>query len=232
MTDHLIHFIGDIHGKTEVVEAALGLPGTKVFVGDFMDSFDRSPEDHARCLDLVLDTGDDVVCLYGNHELSYMHPLMRCSGYSRAMEQVFAARWARIYEKFDFYYLVEPDLLVTHAGLTRQLWEEMECDIEELPDVLERLCASASAGPFYDIGRARGGFASFGGPLWCDYQYEFLPVHGLRQVFGHTRRGERNGVRTSDGLNWCIDCLDWRPEILTYDTLTKTFRVQKLELTA
>jgi hypothetical protein len=35
-------------------------------------------------------------------------------------------------------------------------------------------------------GRARGGWAKVGGVNWLDYDREFKPVPGLKQIFGHT----------------------------------------------
>jgi len=76
--------IPDLHGKVEVIKLALNQ--TKyfpVFLGDYLDSFTRTPEEQVEGLQLVLDaiTTGRAIGLLGNHELSYLEFSMRASGY-------------------------------------------------------------------------------------------------------------------------------------------------------
>jgi len=48
-------FVGDIHGRWEAVKEALQRDGEVIFVGDFVDSFDRSVDDQEKCLQLVIE---------------------------------------------------------------------------------------------------------------------------------------------------------------------------------
>lgn len=198
-------FVGDIHGKVEQVERALAKDGMKIFVGDFMDSFDRPWNDHAKCLDLVIEAckKDEAKIIYGNHELSYLQPHHRCSGYNVEMEQVVFDRKKDIEALFKSHILITPEFLVSHAGLTKQIWDKFQLTLDNLDDKLQDWWPNIRT-PMHWIGNYRGGLNKVGGLFWCDWNAEFNPIEGLTQVFGHTAgRGVRQRVNS-----FCIDCLD------------------------
>lgn len=201
-------FVGDIHGKVQAVEAALAREGRKVFVGDFIDSYDRSVEDHKQCYDLVLDAieRDEANAIFGNHELSYLIPAWhRCSGFNKQREMLMNHYKKQLNEAFLPYLLIGDRVLVSHAGLTKQIWKEQELTLELLPRILEEWWPNHSS-PMHWVGAYRGGQYPYGGMFWCDYNAEFKPVPGLTQIFGHTRG---KGLRAM-GDNYCIDCLDYK----------------------
>lgn len=204
-------FIGDVHGKVDAVEEALSREGHKVFVGDFIDSFDRSLEDHKKCYDLVfaaIDKGD-AMALYGNHELSYYVPSQRCSGWAPDRASLMLAYEKDIKKRFKNYLFLGENILVTHAGLTKQLFDDHIGDMKYLDETLQ-IWENRYNTPMYWIGASRGGpsYNSYGGTFWCDFRYEFAPVEGLMQIFGHTRG---KGIRQT-GYSYCIDCLNWKDE--------------------
>lgn len=200
-------FVGDIHGKVDAVEEALSREGHKVFVGDFIDSFDHNVEDHKKCYDLVFEAIDkgEATALYGNHELSYYISSQRCSGWHPERNSLMQSYKGDIYRRFKNYLILEGSILVTHAGLTKQLWDEHKLTLENLDKTL-KIWKNNYNSPMYWIGAARGGpiYNTYGGTFWCDFRHEFQPVDELMQVFGHTR-GE--GIRQK-GNSFCIDCLD------------------------
>lgn len=200
-------FIGDIHGKVEEVERALALDGKKVFVGDFMDSFERGDGEHEQCIELVcaaIERGD-TEAIFGNHELSYLIPqIHRCSGYSKGRHGIVAKHGDKIAALFKPHLLLDKDLLITHAGVTRQLWDECQLKLETLDKQLYNLWQDHRS-PVHYISYKRGGRNPYGGTFWNDWR-EFRPVPELRQVFGHT--GGSPIRTTPDGRNHCIDCLD------------------------
>lgn len=209
-------FIGDIHGKVEEVEKALSMEGKKIFVGDFIDSFDHSVEDHKKCYDLVfdaIDKGDARACL-GNHELSYFTNHHRCSGWDGKRDFLMQHYRTMILDRFESHILVQPDFLVTHAGLTAQIWDMEQLTLETLPAWLEKSYKDVTS-PVHYIGYCRGGSKPFGGIFWATFREDFEPIKGLTQVFGHTR--QKWGIqieRAEDGTpNYCIDCLDWHKGI-------------------
>lgn len=216
MAKHVI--VGDIHGKEDKVKEALDKEGKKIFVGDFMDSYSpkQGPNPHgrhaqARCIDMVCDAiekGEADAC-YGNHELSYMRPIMhRCSGYTSKKSFMFKEREARIRKLFKPYIFLTEDLLVSHAGIDRDLWGGFYFDKMTHEQRMKKLDSwwDDIKSPMHWVGKARGGKAEIGGMFWNDFNWEHEPVEGLYQIFGHTRGA---GIRRK-GSSYCIDCLDFK----------------------
>ena len=206
--------VGDLHGKVEIAEEVLGDKGTNkiIFIGDYLDSFDRRVEDQIKLLDLVLDACESnpetVYALLGNHELSYMDATQRCSGWKLTTQFSVDERLARMQKVLVPAVQHDAGWLLTHAGVSKQ-WASR---FKGPPEEAVQTCTEDE---LFVVGRSRGGVANCGGPLWCDYYDEFLPIPGLRQIFGHTARTESvPGIRTDDGENYCIDCLDRTKEIL------------------
>lgn len=209
-------FIGDIHGKSEIVEEALSKEGKKIFVGDFIDSFDRSIKDHRKCFELVLaaiKTGE-AESIFGNHELSYLMTQHRCSGHTSARRYLMQEFELEIRKHFKPYILLRKDFLVSHAGLTKQIWDRNSLSLETLPQALAEWWPDPRS-PMHQIGQCRGGSDPTGGLFWCDFNQEFEPVPELTQVFGHTAKGGA-GIRR-EGDSYCIDCLERSKEFLELD---------------
>lgn len=206
-------FIGDIHGRVEFVEDALSKDGKKIFVGDFIDSFDRSVADHRKCYELVLAAikAGKAESIFGNHELSYLMIQHRCSGFSSARQNLMQEYELEIRKHFVPFILLQKDFLVSHAGLTKQIWDRKRLSLDSLPQTLAKWWPDLHS-PMHQIGRYRGGYDSVGGLFWCDFNREFEPVPGLTQVFGHTAKGG-TGIRQV-GDSYCIDCLERSKEFL------------------
>jgi hypothetical protein len=189
--------VGDLHGKYEIAEKALSKGFPVVFVGDYLDSFDRDIEDQFKCLNIVLDAcrKGKAQALYGNHELSYLVPSMQCSGFNRG---TFLFIQDVDLSPLQNYIWVD-DVLITHAGLSQAVLDDFDnVDAEDyLGLCIENLY-------YQDIGYARGGSKPCGSIFWCDWDAEFVPIDGVKQVFGHTRGKD---VRQKED-SFCIDCLD------------------------
>ena len=221
--------VGDLHGQVEIAEKIL----TKteghynvIFLGDYLDSYNRSVEDQIECLKIVLDAvenqGNRVVALAGNHERSYLYA-ERCSGWN-SITQFHVNHLKRKCDMFlREYFWMADDLLITHAGVS----------VDYVPPYVKNLTLREKVQKFlnsddrFAVGRTRGGMEEVGGIYWCDYNFEFLPVPGLRQIFGHTRG---NSIREKDG-NYCIDCLeDSYPAValVRKDTTIDTMELEEL----
>lgn len=222
--------IGDIHGDEGVIYYALNsFPHNRLlFVGDFLDSFVFNSKECVGALKLVLDLieEDRADSLIGNHELSYLASRWRCSGYNDVTQNYLTLEtWRMMKLLKPFIYNKEHRVLFTHAGLSRSLWTQHNLDFENLEDRLHQAYGDHNSF-FYQIGRRRGGFASCGGPLWCDWA-EFEPIEGLRQVFGHSAGliGSPEGAKSegrirSVGENYNIDCLQFGRDFLEFDDVT------------
>lgn len=198
-------FVGDIHGQIDVMKLALDCDADRiVFCGDLVDSFRRSIQDQLDCLNLALELAGNgrVDVMWANHEWSYLHPKMQCSGHSHRMAPFMNNHKDEILSKFKPF-LYEAGYLITHAGLTKQLWVENNLSLENFQQALTEWSVDIDS-PFFDIGYYRGGNKSVGGPLWCDFNAEFQYIPELPQIFGHTRG---QGLR-QQGNSWCIDTLE------------------------
>jgi len=208
-------FVGDIHGKVEEVEKALAKDGLKIFVGDFIDSFTRSVADHEACLELALTASEkgEAKLIYGNHELSYLMPRHRCSGWKQEHMELMLQFSERIDKQFIPHLFITPQFLVTHAGLTNQIWKRFNLGGDDVEARLNEWWTRKNS-PLHWIGHYRGGPNEVGGTFWCDWNVEFEPVPGLTQVFGHTAG---KGIRCQFESSYCIDCLDNEHSFLEMD---------------
>ena len=206
--------VGDIHGKVEVVEKALAQEHPVIFLGDIADSFDRKLIHHLKCFSLIFNAINDgkARCIYGNHELSYIEPRMRCSGYNPVMQTHMDGSIKQEMEKlFEHFIWFKPNILISHAGLTYPLYDIHNLELDTLKDRLDEWEDDIKS-PMYAIGQSRGGLSKHGGMFWCDWS-EFEPVPGLIQIVGHTRGKEMRQKEQS----FCIDYNDFQSEFFYMD---------------
>ena len=227
--------IGDVHGRWEVVHAAEKLPGTVLFLGDYLDSFTRPATMQARCLETIIQHAKQGRWrfLLGNHEHSYLYQDMRCAGWNRLTEACMMPLRADLQRYGQrFHYDPDTQTLCTHAGLTwwiHEVLQQARGNEAPLEQALQAWVRDVT-GPFYWIGQARGGLYPAGGPLWCDLR-EFRSVPGLRQVFAHTPRRAGQGIwSTEDHMNFELDVLATDKQILHYLPGTNSFEIAELSI--
>jgi len=230
-------FIGDIHGRFEVLDfVEKQFPEhEKIFVGDFVDAFDRTRAEQLACIKKVLEMIDkgNTKAILGNHELSYLVPReMKCTGYAGTMDALLLPLKNEMWKKFEHYiWMPEHQLLVTHAGLSNYLFKGAGLTLDNLEVNLEQWKKEQWYKSFNGwIGRARGGLQPVGGIFWCDFNDEFAPIEGLKQVFGHTnlvdtQQDHTYGIREREPKNFCVDCLSRKPEFLEFDSESKKFKI-------
>lgn len=239
-----LFFIGDIHGKHEYLSRALEIAreqnGKLICVGDLFDSYDRSLEDQFKCVDIIAQNSDDILCIAGNHDLGYLDGFPTCSGRSfvtrfmmnSAIPNV-GISYSRWISTLPHIFVVEFEIddlnpcLVSHAGLTSQLLSNEQYNnfafgsevisVEEVIDLTQSV-GSLNNG-LLGIGNSRGGSEEVGGIFWCDLNDDFCPIPNISQIFGHTKVSQVYAVTEVLGnLNFAIDCLDSNPQILHLST--------------
>ena len=195
MTKTLV--IGDTHGNIKAVKAALSEGFPVVFLGDYLDSKDRSIEDQVKTLRTVLKAIEEgkAVGLFGNHDIQYHYGFQSSSGYRKKTQDYVTHLDMSVLK--DYYWC--EGFLLTHAGVNQEMLE-----YEGYSSVEDYLNDTEKKDRFDWCGWARGGHRPRGGLRWNDYNWEFIPVPGVNQVFGHTRGKE---IREIDN-NWCIDVLE------------------------
>jgi predicted phosphodiesterase len=215
--------IGDLHGDVELYKKAkLQFDSHDIILlGDYLDSFKYTRRQQLELIELILKDiktlGEkrSIQALKGNHELSYLMPeRMRCSGYASSFGAHLIPLFGDMHRLLKPYILI-PDfkMLLTHAGLSKRLLPvESNCltDINLLTMWLDQQIRDIDYGFVYNIGIARGGVDEIGGIFWCDWQWDFTPIEGITQVFGHT---PGVSIRQKSN-NWNVDCLQAKHEFL------------------
>lgn len=209
--------IPDIHNDCATADAIMAAEeyDDVVLLGDYFDDFFDKPEDAERAARWLVESLEhkDRIHLVGNHDLAYMSdsPAFKCSGWTPAKHE--AVRkvdipWGRMRM-----WCWTNGWLCTHAGLTLDFFRQIRANEVDGVEVtlakswpgMEAAIGDDSPHPFFQAGASRRGNADVGGLLWCDYGDEFVDVPGVRQIFGHTRRGDVRHGSTVDAEHYCID---------------------------
>lgn len=204
-------------------------PDVSVCLGDWFDSFTNNSMQDVQdtCAFLKSNLFDKafVTCL-GNHDIQYLYENVTtiCSGYERGKDMFIQdffnpSLLPTIRKQFRWYIWID-DFLCTHAGLSpTHLPPGQHVDkkglskwLDEQIGFAEIALESGQRHWLYGAGRARGGWLNRGGIDWMDFNHEFEPIEGLKQLVGHTvsrhiRNHQSDGsvdLTTSDNL--CIDC--------------------------
>ncbi len=190
-------------GQLKRLLAQAGPCDRTVFLGDWFDSFHRTRQTTADTIDWLKDNHQRTDCefLFGNHDLSYAFPGIRellCSGYSLETAALLS-RHSEIWRPFKLLAHVD-GWLITHAGVH----PEAIC-VDDIDGCLQRVLIgleNGTAGVAVRAGRARGGFQRKGGVTWLDWEREFEPIPGIKQIVGHTHG---KTPRWKGPENVCID---------------------------
>lgn len=200
--------IPDIHNKWQRAQLIMdeNPADARVFLADIYDDFNDTLDDirstavwHKTAL-----ADPKNLFLLGNHDMGYAFPAqdLPCSGWTHSklieIQKIISDEdWA----KCRFFTWVDGWLL-SHAGLCNGA---MGNDISLLPAnadaALEQARMIHGKHWLTGAGQARGGSRPYGGLTWCDFNDEFSPFPGVRQIFGHTPG--RSPRQVAD--NWCLD---------------------------
>jgi hypothetical protein len=132
-----------------------------------------------------------VVLLVGNHELSYIDPLYRVTGFRRNIEKDVLSLLTENAHLFQVAFQ-HKNYLWTHAGIHQGFYDLkiipkiLKSDVD-LASTLERLYHE-NYPPIFEIGPERGGNSqNIGGPLWLDKSVlQSKPLKGFHQIVGHS----------------------------------------------
>lgn len=196
--------LSDIHNKWRIVQDIIDREKDidyRFFLGDIYDDFGDTLEQIEETAKWHKSALNDLknVFLFGNHDIYYRFPQnqhLRCSGNTWAKAEVInkvltQADWLKtqLFAEVDGW-------LLSHAGVDRN-WTDLN---KTCCDALAQTQAGLYA-PLFGAGWARGGSLPKGGILWQDWNEEFEPVGGLRQIVGHTPGKEPR----FKGDNVCLD---------------------------
>jgi len=201
-----------------------------VLLGDYFDprgdvvSGSRHLEEVSQTLvqwkDLL---GERLLMLCGNHDLPYYALRPACRG-DWAKANRFIGEWlaettlerARVinsvWDEFMWQELKGAVLLdgwlLSHSGVHPDFWPKDAGTVEKRMEIFDARWNRAMEeifkvpeDPIFSIGRARGGVAPTGGPLWLDWDAEFEDELEVPQIAGHTRCAKE----PQKGRSHCID---------------------------
>lgn len=181
-----------------------------VFLGDYFDQFDDTADENFAATVWLKGSvkKPNRVHLMGNHDLQYLSHRWGCSGWTQDKHDIIGIGMRpKTWESLRFFHQSQ-GWLFTHAGLTLPLAAGFDLSaLPSLEEELQRVARSkATRHPLLEAGRSRGGSQAAGGILWCDWS-EFIPVPGLKQVFGHTEKGPASiGTAESGSCGVLLDC--------------------------
>jgi len=192
-----------------------------VCLGDWFDSFffDSDTDYKSTAIELREDflTKPNNITLFGNHDLHYFfnNKYTYCSGYENRKRDIIKEALGKdinkVVDSFKWFVFID-EYLCTHAGLSNHF---LPPTIQNNEDVYEYLANQANDANikirtdqlhwFYGAGKARGGTEKKGGLVWLDFDREFAPIEGLKQIVGHTYRKSGKVTEWRNTGNYCID---------------------------
>lgn len=218
----------DIHGNYAKAKAFLDYRPEEehIFAGDYFDSYHASDDDIYQTAKMIFESG--ATLLWGNHDLMYLnntHRYMLCSG--QRHNPIFL-HLMELHKNSLVCAVIRDGYVITHAGVSPALSRNFET-IEEMVDHFNKVLSSYINCPvvpetlpnIFNIGTARGGWQSFGGPFWLDYKREKVDV-SFNQVFGHTHSRcctEYIVGKKPHNKHICVDA----DEFFCYNTSTEQF---------
>lgn len=186
--------IGDIHGLDYWEKIINSQPGCRVvFLGDYLDPQTYIPRKKLlRNLENIIlfkrKSPEEVILLLGNHDLHYFREdAIKASRFDSIIAET--ARQLFIENQDCFLYAwQEGEKLFTHAGIAHEWFtREFKGDIDA-PIAQQLNNPSREQLPaLFQVGRARGGRAAWGGIFWADRSELDDPLHGFTQIVGHNR---------------------------------------------
>lgn len=229
-TNSKVLLLGDIHQDINRLHRIIDqeAPDITVTTGDWFDSFVYDSDNHVRAAASYLYTGVHdprfVTCI-GNHDCHYLwtHRGLRCSGYEDRKDDIIhdelGAELGNVRDKMQWFVWVD-DFLVSHAGVASskisplQSLEKDKFDAwltQQAKDCNGCLACRAEHW-FVHAGYARSGNYPIGGLTWQDFDNEFEPIEGLKQIVGHTPHRsilppvQFGGLNILESPNLDIDC--------------------------
>lgn len=225
--------IPDVHGRTNWISQIGEVTQWDliIFCGDYVDSFDISPEiiyeNLVNIIEFKKTYFDKVILLLGNHDIQYVYENenYECSGYQQHMMISYNILFKEHLGLFQVAYQIGA-YIWTHAGIVKSWynrWVALDANIEgdSIADKLNfMMCSSYYRRLLFQVGYERGGSNLYGGIVWADKkETESDILLGYSQIVGHTPVGDI--AITIGGINSNI----------TYtDTRSKSAYILELEL--
>jgi len=194
----------DPHQEIERVEYLLKKENYDIAVclGDWFDSFTyNSKYDLERTCEFLKKWifKDNFYTCIGNHDIQYLfdNNTTICSGYAEDKDlfitDYLGSSLSAIRDKFLWYLWID-DFFCSHAGINSRsfpfnqeinkpaitTWLDEQIN-QSIPQLIK-----GGRHWLYGAGEGRGGRQKIGGITWQDFDTEFEPIDGLKQIVGHS----------------------------------------------
>lgn len=213
--------IGDVHGRGAWKEIKGSEADQIIFIGDYVDPHQPIPDlEVIQNLEEIIafkkDQPGRVTLLLGNHDAQYLHfPLYQCSGHRADLQGALGGLFQANKDLFKIAWQHD-DQLFTHAGVSqgwhkRHLAVFKEMKEQSLAETLNAIYDSWYRDILFEVGRKRGGWDAYGGPVWADRaetKHDFLPNY--HQIVGHSRVPDFEQYGDESGSITFIDVGDTR----------------------
>lgn len=205
-----------------------------VFLGDYMDPYKyegTNDFDGIANLEEIFDyakSNKNVTLLIGNHDCSWTWSHL---GWERTSHRFYNDLHKLYRENIDLLHPIHQvnDVIFTHAGICKgwinslklfkngnfeitkenvipYIENEFALELQSDQTPIHHSFYSYLNSPIFWVGRCRGGDAPYGGPVWCDFNYDYFDPEdwNVMQIFGHTQR-EVTGSIGEKGNGRCLD---------------------------
>ena len=220
--------IGDVHGRSlwknfgdipmllkDKTEPKYDL---YIFLGDYADSFDQSniqiKQNLLDIIDFKQKYPDNVILLWGNHEMHYLYMgKYRCSGFRPEAQWDLYDIFSKNRKLFQLAYQYE-NYLFTHAGVHKGWFKYRFKNIDHDGNIADNLniAFEVNSQEIFDVGYRRGGSHTVGGPLWVDKDLmSKKPLDGYHQIVGHTHMKEIKTyvINENTSVTFCDNQIDF-----------------------
>jgi len=198
-----------------------------VFLGDYFDCFEKpdnkwyfSMENTCAWINIKFEElGEKATWLIGNHDYSYISTYIKKGYFSKNSFHI-CCGWTGN-KATTFNKIIDPnwfnqlelccwinDICISHAGFHPLHFKPNETPFDatkRLSNEWNNTRHTFKNNPYHflsNVGRCRGGEFDIGSPIWLDWNKEFVPIDGMKQIVGHTERFD--SISETKG-NFCID---------------------------
>ena len=186
--------LGDIHGHSDWKSIVNNEEyDNVVFLGDYLDAFNVTPEDIAdNLLDIIKfkeKMGDKCRLCYGNHDHSYWNSEY-CSGYNWHGRHLYMPLLEDMFREnmLDLIY-IQDDIIFSHAGVS-DYWLNKATMLDDVREVNFDSVTLDSLNWNMLTGYDGYGNTISQSPIWIRPQSLLKSkVYGYRQIVGHTNMG-------------------------------------------
>lgn len=186
--------LGDIHGHSDWKSIVNNEEyDNVVFLGDYLDAFNVTPEDIAdNLLDIIKfkeKMGDKCRLCYGNHDHSYWNSEY-CSGYNWHGRHLYMPLLEDMFREnmLDLIY-IQDDIIFSHAGVS-DYWLKKATMLDDVREVNFDSVTLDSLNWNMLTGYDGYGNTISQSPIWIRPQSLLKSkVDGYRQIVGHTNMG-------------------------------------------